>query len=217
MTRMRVIASLLVISGVSVHGEAEPAIVSSLKHEADLILKPGKYSNNLLSGPRINLSSSSGYPGYKAPSFSLAPRLPEPRSLFYRKTPGVEKYQSPVHELYMRPYNYVSYSMGGSKPVQYNYHYQTHTPNNPPAYKPYSVNLYHPPPQPYSPTPQPPYSPSAQPHYSPTTPVPFIKYSTPAPFFSPTPSPFSISTPAPLPSLPDPPTYASFSKVSPVQ
>lgn len=28
----------------------------------------------------------------------------------YRQTPGVEKYRSPVHELYMRPYNYASFT-----------------------------------------------------------------------------------------------------------
>merc|ERR1711868_122382 len=74
---------------LSVSAQPDAAIVSSLDHDNDL-LKPG-------------------YPGYKAPRFSLAPRLPEPRSLFYRKTPGVEKLRSPVHELYMRPYNYANH------------------------------------------------------------------------------------------------------------
>eukprot|EP00092_Neocalanus_flemingeri_P000591 GFUD01000628.1.p1 GENE.GFUD01000628.1~~GFUD01000628.1.p1 ORF type:complete len:241 (-),score=63.39 GFUD01000628.1:249-971(-) len=55
-----------------------------------------------------NLVLQPGYPGYKQPKFSFAPRQPEGRSLFYRKTPRVEKYQSAVHELYMRPYNYAN-------------------------------------------------------------------------------------------------------------
>jgi len=71
----------------SVTGDA--AIVTNLESE-DKLLKPG-------------------YPGYKQPHFSLSPRLPEPRSLFYRQTPGVEKFGSPVHELYMRPYNYANH------------------------------------------------------------------------------------------------------------
>merc|ERR1719411_1779245 len=90
-----------------------------------------------------------GYPGYKPPSFSVAPRSGEGRSLFYRERPGVEKYRSPVHELYMRPYNYVSYSMGGSKPVQYNYQYKTHNtihhhPSYTPSYTPSSTPSYAP-------------------------------------------------------------------------
>jgi len=55
-----------------------------------------------------NLVLQPGYPGYSQPKFSLAPRQPEGRSLFYRKTPRVEKYRSAVHELYMRPYNYAN-------------------------------------------------------------------------------------------------------------
>ena len=46
----------------------------------------------------------------------------------FRKNPKVEKYRSAVHELYMRPYNYVSYEMGGSSPSQYRYQY--HTPSS---------------------------------------------------------------------------------------
>ena len=45
-----------------------------------------------------------------------------------RKNPKVEKHRSAVHELYMRPYNYVSYEMGGAKPTHYHYH------SPPPAY-----------------------------------------------------------------------------------
>merc|ERR1711884_779889 len=51
-----------------------------------------------------------GYPGYKQPQFSFSPRSGDGRSLFYRETPGVDKYRSPVHELYMRPYNYDSFT-----------------------------------------------------------------------------------------------------------
>jgi len=51
-----------------------------------------------------------GYPGYKQPKFSFSPRSGDGRSLFYRESPGVEKYRSPVHELYMRPYNYDSFA-----------------------------------------------------------------------------------------------------------
>ena len=54
----------------------------------------------------------------------------------FRKNPKVEKYRSAVHELYMRPYNYVSYEMGGSSPTQYRYQY--HTPS-------YPSNQYSPP------------------------------------------------------------------------
>jgi len=89
MMEMRVITQLVMILTLFTQVNGDAAIVTNLEHE-DLILKPG-------------------YPGYKAPRFTLAPRLPEPRSLFYRKTPGVEKYQSPVHELYMRPYNYANH------------------------------------------------------------------------------------------------------------
>lgn len=121
-----------------------------------------------------------GYPGYKQPQFSFSPRSGDGRSLFYRETPGVDKYRSPVHELYMRPYNYVSYSMGGSKPVQYNYHYQTHNaikqytpsyhssrplsfttpvpvyqPTTPPPPPPPTTTQPPPPPQPTSPVPSP--------------------------------------------------------------
>merc|ERR1719336_1688968 len=90
-----------------------------------------------------------GYPGYKPPKFSFSPRSGSGRSLLYRQTPRVEKYRSPVHELYMRPYNYVSYSMGGSKPVQYNYHYQTQHPKYPeyPSYHPSSYFPTHPSPE----------------------------------------------------------------------
>jgi len=56
----------------------------------------------------MNLVLQAGYPGYKQPKFTLAPRQPEGRSLYYRKTPRVDKYRSAVHELYMRPYNYAN-------------------------------------------------------------------------------------------------------------
>ena len=136
-----------------------------------------------------------------------------PRSLFYRQTPGVEKYRSPVHELYMRPYNYVSYSMGGSKPVAYNYHYQTPNTLPEPSYPaPYKPHPYTPAPS-FHVTPHPKYSPQI-PHHSPS--LPPLRYSTPAPVTYPPPhqyqpQPIIVSTPKPLP---NPPSYSSFPKVS---
>ena len=51
------------------------------------------------------------------------------RSLFYRQTPKVEAYQSRVHELFLRPHNYVSYQMGRSGGgAQYKYQYETQHP-----------------------------------------------------------------------------------------
>ena len=48
---------------------------------------------------------------------------------YFRKTPKVEKFRSAVHELYMRPYNYVSYEMGGGGSSATQYRYQYHTPS----------------------------------------------------------------------------------------
>ena len=48
--------------------------------------------------------------------------------LCFRQTPKVEKFRSAVHELYMRPYNYVSYEMGGGNSAT-QYRYQYHTPS----------------------------------------------------------------------------------------
>ena len=64
----------------------------------------------LSAGQEVNLILKAGYPGYKQPKFRLAPKVAEGRSLYYRKTPKVEKYQSAVHELYMRPFNFVSFA-----------------------------------------------------------------------------------------------------------
>jgi len=122
-----------------------------------------------------------GYPGYEAPRFSFSPRSGDGRSLFYRESPGVEKFRSPVHELYMRPYNYVSYSMGGSKPVQYNY--QTHNSIN----QPYTPSYHSPRPLQYS-TPVPVYQPTTLALPPPTTPPP------------PPPPPPPPSSPVPTPS-----------------
>ena len=47
---------------------------------------------------------------------------------YFRKTPKVEKFRSAVHELYMRPYNYVSYEMGGGNSAIH-HSYQYHTPS----------------------------------------------------------------------------------------
>ena len=47
---------------------------------------------------------------------------------YFRQTPKVEKFRSAVHELYMRPYNYVSYEMGGGNSAT-QYRYQYHTPS----------------------------------------------------------------------------------------
>jgi len=75
-----------------------------------------------------DLVLEAGYPGWEAPKFKRAPQPAQGRFLYYRKNPKVEKYRSAVHELYMRPYNYVSYEMGGSSPSQYRYQY--HTPSS---------------------------------------------------------------------------------------
>ena len=151
-----------------------------------------------------NLVLQPGYPGYKQPKFSLAPRQPEGRSLYYRKTPRVEKYRSAMHELYMRPYNYVSYEMGGSNPSQYNYHYQTHHPNYPeyssyhsssyfPAHPPMEFNQpdYHQPPSKYPQQPQPQEYNQPSPYPEPYTPYNPTFYTSPAPAL------FSYSTLAP--------------------
>jgi len=169
----------------------------------------------------INLVLQPGYPGYKQPKFSLAPRQPEGRSLYYRKTPRVEKYRSAVHELYMRPYNYVSYEMGGSNPTQYNYHYETQHPNYPeyPSYHssqhPSSNFPYHPT-QEYNPQPdyhkpeyhqppeypkvpeynQPEYHQPQEYHHPSPYPEPYSPYQ-PTFYASPTPAPVSYSTLAP--------------------
>jgi len=45
------------------------------------------------------INTEPGYPRY---------RLGEGRSLYYRSSPGLEAVRSPVHELYMRPYNYAN-------------------------------------------------------------------------------------------------------------
>lgn len=165
----------------------------------------------------INLVLQAGYPGYKQPKFTIAPRQPEGRSLYYRKTPRVDKYRSAVHELYMRPYNYVSYEMGGSSPSQYNYHYQTqhpkypeypsyHSSQHPSSYFPshpaqdFNQPDYHQPPK----YPQPPqeYPQSTkfeqqQEYHQPSPfPEPYTPYQ-PTFYTSPTPSPFSYSTIAP--------------------
>jgi hypothetical protein len=74
-----------------------------------------------------------------------------------RKNPKVEKHRSAVHELYMRPYNYVSYEMGGAKPTHYHYHspspsYSIPTDSYDSSPTAYSVptDSYDSPPSPYS-------------------------------------------------------------------
>lgn len=108
-----------------------------------------------------------------------------PRSLFYRETPSVDNLQSSVHELYQRPYNYVSYEMGGSAGgSQYKYQYQTHHPQYS-AYK--TTNTYENPKPTYHKTPTPTYQ-SPVPVYG-TTPAP--TYHKPSPTYSsPTPAPY---------------------------
>lgn len=49
-----------------------------------------------------------GYPGYVQPQVAGLPRQAEGRALHYRHTPEVDRLRSPVHELYMRPYNYAN-------------------------------------------------------------------------------------------------------------
>ena len=109
-----------------------------------------------------------------------------------------------MHELYMRPYNYVSYEMGGSNPSQYNYHYQTHHPNYPeyssyysssyfPAHPPMEFNQpdYHQPPSKYPQQPQPQEYNQPSPYPEPYTPYNPTFYTSPAPAL------FSYSTLAP--------------------
>jgi len=157
----------------------------------------------------MNLVLQAGYPGYKQPKFTLAPRQPEGRSLYYRKTPRVDKYRSAVHELYMRPYNYVSYEMGGSNPSQYNYHYQTQHPKYPdyPSYHssqhPSSYFPSHPPPDYHQPPPKypQPQTPAKfeqpQEYHQPSAyPEPYTPYQ-PTFYTSPSPAPFHYSTLAP--------------------
>ena len=91
------------------------------------------------------------------------------RSLFYRSSPKVARARSSVHELYMRPYNYVSYKMGGSGGgSQYKYQYKTLHPQ----YGGYKPSPYQTPtPQPVTATPfyhsSPAYHTSA-PYHAPT-------------------------------------------------
>merc|ERR1719471_1453658 len=158
MTRANIVIILGLFSSKITIVNSDPAVVTNLE-SGDLVLKPG-------------------YPGYTPPLFRFAPRRDE-RSLFYKKTPGVDKFQRPVHELYMRPYNYVSYSMGGSKPVQYNYHYQTHNAikQYTPSYhssRPLSFTTPVPVYQPttHSPPPPPPTTTQPPPPPQPTSPVP---------------------------------------------
>jgi len=157
----------------------------------------------------MNLVLQAGYPGYKQPKFTLAPRQPEGRSLYYRKTPRVDKYRSAVHELYMRPYNYVSYEMGGSNPSQYNYHYQTqhpkypdypsyHSSQHPSSYFPSHPSPdYHQPPPKYPQPQQPAKFEQPQEYHQPSTyPEPYTPYQ-PTFYTSPSPAPFHYSTLAP--------------------
>ena len=109
----------------------------------------------------------------------------------------------------MRPYNYVSYTMGGKNPSQYNYHYETKHPGvSQPTPSPYSAPPSHPAPPVYpgtksafsyypAPSHAPPsYSRPLQP--SPyTTPKP-LSYSTPKPLTYTNPKPLEYSTPKPI-------------------
>jgi len=158
-----------------------------------VLVKPGAEAEVLRAG---------GYPGYVEPKFSLAPRRAEGRSLFYRSSPKVARARSSVHELYMRPYNYVSYKMGGSGGgSQYKYQYKTLHPQ----YGGYKPSPYQTPtPQPvtatpfYHSSPSPAYHTSApyhaptvatyqaptyryQPYSYPTTPAPTLPQCTPPP------------------------------------
>jgi len=182
------------------------AYVSSSSRTAR-ILPPAVYNN----APDLVLSA--GYPGWNKPTFRKAPKPAEGRFLYYRKNPKVEKYRSAVHELYMRPYNYVSYEMGGSdsSPAQYRYQYHTpsssyplddqhHTPSSS-----YPQQIY-PQPQPLHSQPQhphPQYQPQEYQHQS-YEPAPAHYSPTPAPYV-PTPTPY---TPKPASYTPTPPPYA---------
>jgi hypothetical protein len=120
-------------------------------------------------GAKAEVLRAGGYPGYVEPNFGLAPRRAEGRSLFYRSSPKVARARSSVHELYMRPYNYVSYKMGGSGGgSQYKYQYKTLHPQ----YGGYKPSPYQTPtPQPVTATPfyhsSPAYHTSA-PYHAPT-------------------------------------------------
>jgi len=87
MTQANIVIILGLFSSKITIVNSDPAVVTNLE-SGDLVLKPG-------------------YPGYTPPLFRFAPRRDE-RSLFYKKTPGVDKFQSPIHELYKRPYNYAN-------------------------------------------------------------------------------------------------------------
>ena len=127
------------------------------------------------------------------------------RSLFYRSSPKVARARSSVHELYMRPYNYVSYKMGGSGGgSQYKYQYKTLHPQYG-AYKPSpyqtptpqpvtATPFYHSSPSPAYHTSSPYHAPSVatyqaptyryQPYSYPTTPAPTLPQCTPPPTVS---------------------------------
>ena len=99
----------------------------------------------------------------------------------------------------MRPYNYVSYEMGGSAGgSQYKYQYQTHHPQYP-AYK--TTNTYE--------NPQPTYHKTPTPTYQSPAPTP-VYHTTPAPtYHKPSPT-YSSPTPASYYHQPSPtysPTY----------
>ena len=127
------------------------------------------------------------------------------RSLFYRSSPKVARARSSVHELYMRPYNYVSYKMGGSGGgSQYKYQYKTLHPQYG-AYKPSPYQT--PTPQPVTATPF--YHSSPSPAYHTSSP-----YHTPsvATYQAPTYryQPYSYpTTPAPTPPCTPPPTVST--------
>ena len=127
------------------------------------------------------------------------------RSLFYRSSPKVARARSSVHELYMRPYNYVSYKMGGSGGgSQYKYQYKTLHPQ----YGGYKPSPYQ------TPTPQPV---TATPFYH-SSPSP--SYHTSAPYHAPTVAtyqaptyryqPYSYpTTPSPTPQCTPSPTVST--------
>lgn len=121
----------------------------------------------------LNKVLQPGYPGWKQPRIKLAPSPAKGRFLYYRKTPEVERIRSAVHELYMRPYNYVSYQLGGKN--QYQYHHQSPTPYQPPAEYHTPAPNYHSPPTEYH-TPAPEYHPPPPDYH---TPAP--EYHTPSP------------------------------------
>jgi len=183
-------ASLVILSVASVSSRSSRILPppSELTNEPDLVLE-------------------AGYPGWKPPKFKRAPQPPQGRFLYYRKTPKVEKYRSAVHELYMRPYNYVSYEMGGNSPTQYQYQY--HTPSFPDPVHHEGVRheaVYEPPPS-YTPKPsyQPPvYQPPGHNALLPDVPAPFSNLRslasptvTPLPHSLPSASYAHVSTPAP--------------------